>query len=201
MATPSPYAGLMRAADSNDARERVLLAAARLFHERGYSSTTVRDIAREVGILSGSLFHHFPSKGDMLLEIMRDAAHAVCERAEAILARNLPDQDALRELIRLEFDSITHVTRRHFHGVLFFEWREVPQDARAEFGRLRKRYQRSWMSVLERCYAEGKLRCEPQAASLILHGALRNALTWYSSAGRYSAEEFGEILSRLVLDP
>jgi AcrR family transcriptional regulator len=190
----------VRSKESSASRERILQMAARLFHEQGYGTTTVRDIAKEVGILSGSLFHHFASKEEMLLEIMREAAHAVCERAETILSRELSDQETLRELIRLEFDSITHETRRHFHGVLFFEWRQVPEDAKPEFWRLRRRYQHSWMMVLERCRAAGRLRCEPQAASLILHGALRNALTWYSPQGRYNAEEFGEILARLVLE-
>ena len=190
----------LRVRDSSVSRDRILSAAARLFHERGYRTTTVRDIAKEVGILSGSLFHHFQTKGEMLLEIMRDAALSVCIRAEAIIEHDRPPVDLLRDLIRLEFDSITHENRRHYHGVLFFEWREVPQADRAEFWQLRKRYKRSWMQVLAQCEAAGRLRCETHAASLILHGALRNAMTWYSPTGRYSAEEFGEILIRLVVN-
>jgi len=83
--------------------------------------------------------------------------------------------------------------------VLFFEWREVPEEAKPEFWRLRKRYQGTWLEVLRRCQAAGRLRCDAQAASLILHGALRNALTWYSPNGRYTPDQFGDILARLVL--
>lgn len=181
-------------------RERILQAAARLFHRRGYHATTVRDIARDVGILSGSLFHHFQTKEEMLLEIMRDAASSICVRAESIVALDTPAEEQLRELIRVEFDSITKESRRDYHGVLFFEWREVPEAAREEFWRLRKRYQKSWLGVLQRCQASGRLRCEAHAASLILHGALRNAMTWYSPTGKYTAEEFGNILTHLVLN-
>lgn len=185
--------------DGGVARERILHAAARLFHERGFSATTVRDIAKEVGILSGSLFHHFSSKGEMLLEIMRDAAEFVCVRAEEILGRDLAPPQKLRELVRLEFDSITHETRRHFHGVLLFEWRMVPEGDKPEFQRMRKRYHGLWIKVLEQCDATGQLRCDPHAASLILHSAARDALTWYVPGGRYSTDEFGDILTRLVL--
>lgn len=189
-----------RAEASDIPRERILHAAARLFRERGYKSTTVRDIAEEVGILSGSLFHHFQTKEEMLLEIMREAALSICIRTEAIMDQESPTVEQLRELIRLEIESFTNDNRKDYHGVLFFEWREVPEATKPEFTRLRKRYRRSWLDVLERCQAEGKLRCEPDAARLILHGALRNAMIWYVPSGRYSTEEFGDILARLILN-
>lgn len=181
-------------------RERILHAAARLFRKRGYNGTTVRDIAEEVGILSGSLFYHFKTKQEMLLDIMREAALSICLRAEAIIDHASPPLEQLRELIRLEIESVTNENRKDYHGVLFFEWREVPEAIKPEFTRLRKRYRRTWLGVLERCQAEGKLRCEPDAAILVLHGALGNVMTWYTPSGRYSTEEFGDILARLVLN-
>lgn len=181
-------------------RERILHAAARLFRKRGYKSTTVRDIAKEVGILSGSLFHHFQSKDEMLLEIMREAALSICIRAEAIVGRDSSPIEHLRDLIRLEIESVTSDNSRDYHGVLYFEWREVPEAIKPEFTRLRKRYHRLWLDALGGCHTEGKLRCEPNAASLILHGALSSAMTWYMPSGRYSTEEFGDVLAHLILN-
>ena len=45
-------------------RREVILTAGRLFREHGYERTTVRELAKAVGLQSGSLFHHFRSKGD-----------------------------------------------------------------------------------------------------------------------------------------
>lgn len=179
-------------------RERILQAAARLFRERGYKGSTVRDIAQAVGILSGSLFHHFRTKEEMLIEIMREAALSVCIRAEEVTGREAPAVEQLRELILLELQAIISNSRKDFHGVLFFEWREVSQAIRPEFTALRKRYRRSWLDVLERCQAEGRLRCEPDAAVLILQGALRNAMTWFAPSGRYSTKEFADILAHFA---
>lgn len=181
-------------------RERILRAAALLFRRRGYKSTTVRDIAKEVGILSGSLFHHFQTKEEMLLEIMREAALSICLRAETIVGRDASPVEHLRELIRLEIDSVTSDNSRDYHGVLYFEWREVPEAIKPEFTRLRKRYHRLWRDVLKRCQAGGSLRCQPDAAALILHGALSSSMTWYAPSGRYGTEEFGDILARLILN-
>jgi AcrR family transcriptional regulator len=51
--------------------ERLVFAAMRLFAEKGYGSTSVADILREAGANSGSLYHAFPTKQDLLLEVLR----------------------------------------------------------------------------------------------------------------------------------
>ncbi len=51
-------------------RERILEAAARLFHEQGYASTGVATILREAGVNSGSLYHYFPSKEALLVGVL-----------------------------------------------------------------------------------------------------------------------------------
>src|SRR5690554_7919155 len=55
---------------SDSARGRLLREAARLFREKGYERTTVRDLAAAVGIQSGSLFHHFRTKEEILKAVM-----------------------------------------------------------------------------------------------------------------------------------
>jgi AcrR family transcriptional regulator len=180
-------------------RERILHAAARQFRERGYKGTTVRDIADEVGILSGSLFHHFRSKEEMLLEIMREAALSVCIRAEEISGRTLAPAEQLRELVRLELDSILNDVRKDYHVVLFFEWRDAPDQAKPELTGMRRRYQRCWMQALQACSDAGQLRCAPDAAAHILSGALVGTMTWFKPGGRYSSSEFGDIVTQLVL--
>ncbi len=51
-------------------RQLILDAAARLFVERGYAGTSVRDIAAELGIANPSLYYHFKSKGEILGELL-----------------------------------------------------------------------------------------------------------------------------------
>lgn len=187
-----------RAVDPAVPRERILNCAASMFRQRGFKSTTVRDIAGEVGILSGSLFHHFQSKEEILLEIMREAAFTICVRAEKVLEDVPAPQQQLRELVRLELEAIVGGARKDYHAVLFFEWRDVPEAAKPELTRMQKRYNRSWRRAAEACHAAGLLCCEAEAAVLILQGAVRGAMTWFRPNGRYSTEEFGDILTALV---
>lgn len=191
-----------RPATGSDSRERILRAAAQLFRERGYHRTTVRDIAEQVGILSGSLFHHFRSKDEMLREIMREAALSVCVRADEVVAREPTAERRLRGLIAMELDCVVGEASRDYRAVLFMEWREVPESIRPELTALRRRYGGIWRAVLDDCEGQGLLRCEAQAALHVLHGAVMGTMHWYRESGRYRIEEFGEILAKLVLaDP
>lgn len=187
-----------QAADTVIPRDRILHAAAGLFHERGYQRTTVRDIADAVGILSGSLFYHFRSKEEMLLEIMREAAVGLCLQAEEV-ARATDDPAArLRQLIDIELAWMVSDRKKDYLAVLVFEWREVPPPLKAEFTGLRARYNRTWTDALERYAQLAPMRIPPDAAARILHGALMGAMTWFRSSGRYSAPEFRDMLLKLV---
>src|SRR6478672_2563266 len=53
-----------------DTRTRLLDAAQRLFHDKGYASTSVADVLKEAGANSGSLYHFFPGKQDLLLAVL-----------------------------------------------------------------------------------------------------------------------------------
>ncbi|HEY2178754.1 MAG TPA: TetR/AcrR family transcriptional regulator, partial [Caulobacteraceae bacterium] len=60
-----------QASSATSTADRLVLAAMRLFADKGYGSTSVADILREAGANSGSLYHAFPTKQDLLLEVLR----------------------------------------------------------------------------------------------------------------------------------
>ena len=61
--------------DPDSARGKLLQTAAHLFRNKGFERTTVRDLAGAVGIQSGSIFHHFKSKDDILRAVMEETIH------------------------------------------------------------------------------------------------------------------------------
>jgi AcrR family transcriptional regulator len=69
-------------------RDELLELAAEMFAERGLRATTVRDIADAAGILSGSLYHHFSSKEEMVDEALRSFLDwGLAEKAQAQAAQ------------------------------------------------------------------------------------------------------------------
>ena len=91
MSASTPAGSLSRAPRQDNRRQQLLDAAARLFRERGYHVTSMRDIAHEVGMLSGSIYYHFPSKEELLLSVYEEGLRHIAEQVDAAVAgRNTP---------------------------------------------------------------------------------------------------------------
>ena len=70
-ASKAPAAG---ARQRRNRRDEVIEAAIRVFHKKGYASASIQDVADEVGVLKGSLYHYIDSKEDLLARIFEDSA-------------------------------------------------------------------------------------------------------------------------------
>ncbi len=164
--------------DPNGARGRLLTEAARLFREKGYERTTVRDLAAAVGIQSGSLFHHFRTKEEILKAVMVETIRLNTALMQAALEAAESNRAKLRGLIRAELESINGQTGEAM-AVLVFEWRSLSASSQAEVLELRDIYEKLWLDVLESLKGEGALEAEPFVVRRMLTGALSWTVTWY----------------------
>ena len=164
--------------DPDGARGRLLTEAARLFREKGYERTTVRDLAAAVGIQSGSLFHHFRSKEEILKAVMVETIRLNTALMQAALEAAESSRAKLRGLIRAELESINGQTGEAM-AVLVFEWRSLSASSQAEVLELRDIYEKLWLDVLESLKDEGALEAEPFVVRRMLTGALSWTVTWY----------------------
>jgi len=78
---------VIRAPRQDNRRQQLLDVAARLFRERGFHVTSMRDIAHEVGMLSGSIYYHFPSKEELLLAVYEEGLRHIAEEVDAAVAQ------------------------------------------------------------------------------------------------------------------
>lgn len=92
------------AEESNARRQEILLVAADLFARRGYDAVGVRQIADAAGILGGSLYHHFPSKRDLYVEVHSAALAGAASRMEAEIASLTDPWDRLEAACRVHLD-------------------------------------------------------------------------------------------------
>ncbi len=102
-----------------DRRERILAAATRLFADQGFQATTVRQVADAVDVLSGSLYHHFATKEDILAAIVRETVERTRDTARAIA--EIPESADLR-LARLVRASLSELeSNGAVHAILYNE--------------------------------------------------------------------------------
>ncbi len=164
--------------DPESARGRLLREAARLFRDKGYERTTVRDLAAAVGIQSGSLFHHFRTKEEILKAVMVETIRLNTAVMQAAMSAADSNREKLRALVSAELESINGQTGEAM-AVLVFEWRSLSDASQAEVLELRDIYEALWLDVLRGLKEEGALNADPFVVRRMLTGALSWTVTWY----------------------
>ncbi|PCM45127.1 TetR/AcrR family transcriptional regulator [Marinobacter sp. ANT_B65] len=164
--------------DPDSARGRLLREAARLFRDKGYERTTVRDLAAAVGIQSGSLFHHFRTKEEILKAVMVETIRLNTAVMQAAMDAADSSREKLRALVSAELESINGQTGEAM-AVLVYEWRSLSETSQAEVLKLRDIYEALWLDVLGSLKEEDALLADPFVVRRMLTGALSWTVTWY----------------------
>ena len=184
--------------DPSSARGRLLNEAARLFRDKGYERTTVRDLAAAVGIQSGSLFHHFRTKEEILKAVMVETIRLNTALMQAAADQADSAREKLRALIRAELESINGQTGEAM-AVLVYEWRSLSESSQAEVLELRDIYEDLWLSTLQQLSKEHQLGADPFITRRMLTGALSWTVTWYRpERGGLSLDDLTEQVMALM---
>ena len=182
-------------------RQKVLDAAARLFRDRGYAATTVREVADRCGIRAASLYYHFPSKDDILAEVfdygVRHVADAVRSAVEE-LPRSASSYEKIRAAILAHLESFFVYGDYTATNIRVF--RQAPRGVQRRNRRLRDRYEAYWRRLFEEAKRRGELRekVDLAVARLFLIGGLNHTLEWYTKRGGASFAELAERYADLI---
>jgi AcrR family transcriptional regulator len=179
-----------------DGRRRdreVLDAAARVFYAHGYASSTVQDVADELGILKGSLYHYINAKEDLLFRIV-ELVHAEVERilSETRDIEGLAPLERLREYVKQQvlfnLDNLVFVSV-YYH--------EMDQLSAARVESLRS-WQRTHAHVITDLIAEAQARGEvpagsdPRILANCVFGTVIWTYRWYRPSERRGREAIAE---------
>ncbi|MDK9704188.1 MAG: TetR/AcrR family transcriptional regulator [Sulfuritalea sp.] len=187
------------AAEETNRRADIVRAAGRLFHEKGYSATTIRDIAGAVGMRSGSPFYHFKTKHDMLRAVVLEGLSAISIAvAEAANSGQSP-RDTFEAMLRAHLGQLLGVEGRDFAATLLQESRHLDAGVQAELVALKDRYEAMWQKALKDLKKAGLLADDSRVARLFLLGALNWTVQWYRPDGPRSVDQIARQLADLVL--
>ncbi|MCJ8169033.1 TetR/AcrR family transcriptional regulator [Atopomonas sediminilitoris] len=184
--------------DPQSARGKLLQCAAHLFRHKGYERTTVRDLAGAVGIQSGSIFHHFKSKDEILRAVMEETILYNTALMRDALNHAQGARERVLALIRCELQSIMGGTGEAM-GVLVYEWRSLSDEGRGYILKLRDVYEQMWLTELAAAKTEGLLQGDPFVLRRFLTGALSWTTTWFKQEGSMSLDELAQSALLLVI--
>jgi len=117
--------------------DEILAAAARIFREKGYHGTSVRDIAEAVGLLKGSLYHYIRSKDELLARLFEGLLEDTVRELGSIVARDASPEARLRDMVRAYADAV--MAHHDAVGLYLREWRSLPPAELAGLGARRRR--------------------------------------------------------------
>ncbi|MCC6438549.1 MAG: TetR family transcriptional regulator [Acidimicrobiales bacterium] len=191
-----------RSSGGGSRREEILAIAASIFARKGVANTTVRDIAREAGMLSGSLYHYFQSKEEMLDEIIRNALDAdIAQDAALAASEDLEPRAAVRELFHRglmfaadhpDVSAIVNDSSKEFVGTAAYDLVRTRDRA----------IRQAWTRVLERGVEAGAFRADldVELAWQAMIAVVIMVGRWYRPSGPLTVEQIADKMSVLFLE-
>jgi AcrR family transcriptional regulator len=186
---------------SVDRRDVILARAADLFAKQGVAATTVREIAEAVGILSGSLYHHFASKDEIVDAIVVSFMDDLVRRYDEALAATDDPAEQLRGLVEASITTSAehpHATEIYQNDARYLQAADgltvVRDSARA--------VRAAWIQVLEKGAAQGVFRSDVPVK--VIYPLLRDGLwitaRWFVPTKTYGRRELAADYVKVFLE-
>ncbi|MCL6593260.1 MAG: TetR/AcrR family transcriptional regulator [Alicyclobacillus sp.] len=180
-------------------QQEIARAAVKLFEQKGYHATSVQDIADEVGLQKGSLYHYIHSKEDLLLQIAHQSISEFNHTLERILAAPIPAREKLVQAIRNHITVC--VNNLQTTTVLLREAFSLGENQHKVIQGLTDRYLDLWTTLFQEGQMTGQFRVQhPRLAALAVLGACNWIYRWYQPSGPCRAEDIADVFADLFLN-
>ena len=182
-------------------RKEIVAAAARLFAEQGFNGTSMDDIAKELGILKGSLYYWIESKEALLGEVL--AGSPMLEEialGQKIMLRKIPASERLRLMIHAHIDAWT--ANPHNFSVFLTDWRWLEDEGRDHYFGMRSSLEALFKAVILDGIEAGEFTVDPADISILVNCILGMANwfpRWYRPAGWADPGYIADAMTNLVV--
>ncbi len=179
--------------------DQVRAAALRLFKEKGYHATSMRDIATAVGINKGSLYSYIHSKEDLLIPVFERAMGVLLEQIEQITAdASLSPTERLKRAIHAHVSAVAN--NLDVLTVYLSEWRQLAAESLATNRGQRERYAELFHQILRDGVAAGEFRSmDTRIVMLGMIGMSNYLFRWYRPDGRLTPSQVADELIEMVM--
>lgn len=187
-----------QALDYDKRREAIMTTAAHLYAARGFLGTPVSQIADACKTSKSLLYHYYPSKEDILFDVMDSHVQSLVEATREVEALDLPAEDKIRRLAEALMDL--YVGAQDHQKVLLNELVNLPEDRRA----IIVDHQRQVLDAVDSLIVTlrpdlAKHRPERRAIVMLFFGMLNWTHTWFDPSGPVTPAKFAGMASETFL--
>jgi AcrR family transcriptional regulator len=178
-------------------RDRIIKAAAKLFYQHGYASTTVDAIAAELKTTKQFIYSYFDSKSEILFIICQTGSALALETAQRVARSEGGPGQQLEELIR-GFARV--ITQEKMSVAIFIREEKNLEPAHlAEINRRRRAFDQILSGVLEDGQSKGLFQVDDiQTTTRLISGMINFTYSWFKPDRKLSAQALAETTARLV---
>lgn len=170
-----------------------------LFREKGYSATSMRHLASELGIEPASLYSHIKSKEEILSSICFGMADTFFDALASIQVSTNSLADRLKYMVIAHTDVV--IKNVNASTVFFHDWRHLSEPHLSEFKQLRKEYEMAFRAVLNIGVKTGEFQVSDVPFCVkTMFSAMNMTHEWYRPEMAKPDEQVGEKLAQLLLN-
>lgn len=178
--------------------EAIRKAGLRLIFEHGYAAMSLRQLAAEVGVQSGSLYNHISTKQELLFDLVRDHLNELLRQLDRALLGKQNPTDALRAFVA--FHVTYHMTKKREVFIANSELRSLEPKNYEAIVALRGAYEQRLAAILAEGVAAGEFEVvDVQLATFAIIALLTGICTWYRPGGRLTKQAIVAAHEKLVL--
>ncbi|MCG9880250.1 MAG: TetR/AcrR family transcriptional regulator [Bacteroidia bacterium] len=182
----------------NISKEQIVAAAAKLFKQKGYTSSSMRDIAAALNIEAASLYHHIKNKEEILDIICFDMAKRFSGAIAEVNDIYFNAEEKLRKAILHHVEIITEDIDKS--AVFLREWRSLPENSLQDFMLLRNQYETEFTRIVENGIEEDVFEAvDKKFAVLSILSSVNWINEWYQADGKMKPQEIAQRISDFVM--
>jgi AcrR family transcriptional regulator len=180
-------------------RENILEAAAKIFSEKGFHATSMQDIADAVQLQKASLYHHFASKQEILMDILDQALDLINDRLESVRSQSLSADEKLKQAMVSYVQTITE--NQNLAAVLLLELRSLDPELKTRQVLRREKFESLWKDLIIEGKHQGIFNdVDPSLTGRAILGVMNWTVTWYRRDGPRSAVDIAGVYADLLLE-
>lgn len=188
-------------AESSSRRDEIRAVAGRVFAEHGFAHTTMRQVGDASGTGAGSLYHHFTSKDEILLELLEGLQRDILRDLKVVIDQGRDPLGTLTAMIELAIGYV--LERRDESQILLNDYPYIAgSPAFAPVAQATDESTRIWLGVLRDAVEAGQLRedVDVNIAFSMLFGSIFSSLRFYNPRGRIKAEVYIEKMTTQLVE-
>jgi AcrR family transcriptional regulator len=164
-------------------KEEIVIVAAKLFKEKGYSAVSMRDIAQQMDIKAASLYNHIKGKQEILSSLVLQVAKEFTNSTQTITSQDGTALQRLKKLIEVHIDITVH----HADAIaaLNNDWMHLDGQDLLDFIAMRDQYEENFRSIIKQGIQEQQIKAkEPEVILFSILSTLRTLYLWNEKRGK-----------------